>query len=110
LSRYFWDTLYVRNIGCTEKKGALLNQRGFLGLKKGFVHEAKLNNNFVHSTKPEKGFDFSNKMVWYGTLFFSVSRFDIQLTHEAIDFIIQDFIKSPGRAKSHNIALFFRNW
>jgi hypothetical protein len=42
----------------TTKKGTILNQRGFHGLKKGFVHEAKLKNSFVHSTKPEKGFDF----------------------------------------------------
>jgi hypothetical protein len=41
-----------------SKKSVILNQRGFRGLKKGFVHEAKLKNSFVHSTKPEKGFDF----------------------------------------------------
>jgi hypothetical protein len=40
------------------KKGAILNQRGFRGLENDFVHEAKLKNSFVHSTKPEKGFDF----------------------------------------------------
>jgi hypothetical protein len=42
----------------TGIKGAIVNQSGFRGLKKGFVHEAKLKNSFVHSTKPEKRFDF----------------------------------------------------
>jgi hypothetical protein len=41
-----------------KKKGAILNQRGFHGLKKGFIYEAKLKNTFVHRTKPEKDFDF----------------------------------------------------
>ncbi len=36
-----------------------------------------------------------------------LSSLDIQLTDQAIDFIIQDFIKNPGRAKSRNITLFF---
>jgi hypothetical protein len=46
---------------CTEKKDAILNQRGFRGLKIGFVHEVKLKNSFVHSTKPEKGLVFRKK-------------------------------------------------
>ncbi len=49
------------NFRCTGKKGAMLNQRMFRGLKKGFAHEAKLKNRFIHSTKTEKGFDFLNK-------------------------------------------------
>ncbi len=36
-----------------------------------------------------------------------LSSLDIQLTNQAIDFIIQDFIKNPRRAKSRNITLFF---
>ncbi len=35
-----------------------------------------------------------------------LSSLDIQLTDEGIDFIVQDFIKNPGRAKSRNITLF----
>jgi len=35
-----------------------------------------------------------------------LSSLDIQLTDEGMDFIIQDFIKNPGRAKSRNITLF----
>lgn len=38
-----------------------------------------------------------------------VSSLDIQLTDDAIDFIVQDFIKNPGRAKSRNIALFLES-
>jgi hypothetical protein len=43
--------------GTLKKKDAILNQREFRGLKKDFVYEGKLKNSFVHSTKPEKGFD-----------------------------------------------------
>jgi len=35
-----------------------------------------------------------------------VSSLDIQLTDEAINYIIQDFVKNPGRAKSRNVKLF----
>ncbi len=35
-----------------KKKGTVPNQRGFRGLKKGFVLSTELKNGFVHSTKP----------------------------------------------------------
>jgi hypothetical protein len=35
-----------------------------------------------------------------------VSSLDIQLTDEAINYIIQDFVKNPGRAISRNVKLF----
>ncbi|CAF3333398.1 unnamed protein product [Rotaria socialis] len=38
-----------------------------------------------------------------------LSSLNIQLTDDGIDFIIQDFIKSPGRAKSRNVTLFFES-
>jgi hypothetical protein len=38
-----------------------------------------------------------------------LSALDIQLTDDAVDFIVQDFVKNPGRAKSRNIALFLEN-
>ncbi len=41
-----------------KKNSAILNQRKFRGLKKGFVREVKLKNSFVDSTKLEKDFDF----------------------------------------------------
>ena len=37
------------------------------------------------------------------------SSLDIQLTDDGIDFIVQDFIKNPGRAKSRNVTLFFES-
>ena len=37
-----------------------------------------------------------------------VSSLDIQLTDDAVNFIVQDFVKNPGRAKSRNITLFFK--
>ncbi len=39
-----------------------------------------------------------------------LSSLDIELTDEAINFIIQDFIKNPGRAKSRNVTLFFESY
>ncbi len=38
-----------------------------------------------------------------------LSALDIQLTDDAVDFIVQDFVKNPGRAKSRNIAMFLEN-
>jgi hypothetical protein len=38
-----------------------------------------------------------------------ISSLDLQLTDEAINFIIKDFIQNPGRAKTRNITLFFEN-
>ncbi len=38
-----------------------------------------------------------------------LSALEIQLTDDAVDFIVQDFVKNPGRAKSRNIALFLEN-
>ncbi|CAF1455821.1 unnamed protein product [Rotaria magnacalcarata] len=38
-----------------------------------------------------------------------LSSLDIQLTDHGIDFIVQDFIKNPGRAKSRNVTLFFES-
>ena len=35
-----------------------------------------------------------------------LSSLDIRLTDDAIDSIVHDFIKNPGRAKSRNVALF----
>ncbi|CAF4546828.1 unnamed protein product [Rotaria sp. Silwood2] len=38
-----------------------------------------------------------------------LSNLDIQLTDDGIDFIVQDFIKNPGCAKSRNVTLFFES-
>jgi len=57
-----------------KKKGAILNQRGFHELKRGFVHEAKLKNNFVHSTKFEKGRFLKQNVLVRHVPFFSVAR------------------------------------
>ncbi|CAF1576477.1 unnamed protein product, partial [Rotaria sordida] len=35
-----------------------------------------------------------------------LSSLDIQLTDDAVNFIVEDFVKNPGRAKSRNVALF----
>lgn len=35
-----------------------------------------------------------------------LSSLNIQLTDDGVNFIVQDFVKHPGRAKSRNIALF----
>jgi hypothetical protein len=42
----------VGEIKYAKKKGAVPNQRGFRGLKKGFVLSTELINSFAHSTKP----------------------------------------------------------
>jgi hypothetical protein len=47
----------IRRSSYILKKWCHLNQKGFCGLKKSFVHEAKLKNSFIHSMKPEKDFD-----------------------------------------------------
>jgi hypothetical protein len=48
------DQLRFRDGKYIEKKGAILNQRGFCRLKKDFVHEAKLKNSFAYNTKSLK--------------------------------------------------------
>ncbi len=71
---------YCTRTNNTERKGAIQNQRGFRGLKKGFVHEAKLKNSFVHSTKQDRKKVSIFETEWFGTApFFSSVKSDLKI-------------------------------